>query len=605
MILPAELTFAADGTPFSPAYGDIYHASAGGLAQARHVFLAGNELPGRWRGSARFVILETGFGLGLNFLATLQAWREHPGRRLHYVAVEKHPLRRADLENALARWPELAPLAAELFAQWPPPLAGLHRLDFGDATLTLGFGDAAELLPQLTLAADAIYLDGFAPDRNPDLWSEHIVAQLRRLAAPGATLASWTVAGEVRRRLVAAGFAVERRPGFADKREMLAASLPGGVSPSPTFVRRRIAVIGAGIAGAATARALAARGHELIVIDKGPDAAGGASGNHAGIFRPLPAQDSGRLARLLQAGFLLGRRRFGALPDVRAGWTGVLHIARDEKHEAIQREVVESHALPADYCRFLMHEQAVALAGWPVAHGGWWFPAGGWVNPPSLCRALLDGIECRYGFAVERLEHDSDGWRIVGDNATIKADEVVLANGVDAAALVPDYRLPIRPGRGLVSHIPEAATARCDIVATRLGYVTPAIDGIRCAGATMAIDDRDPAPRLADHAENLQRLDMALPGFGAGLDPAALAGRVSFRPMSPDRLPIVGPLAASDGLWIIDGFGARGMVFAAICAELLASRMDGEPLPIEDDLARAVDPARFPQRQPRRTRRGL
>jgi tRNA 5-methylaminomethyl-2-thiouridine biosynthesis bifunctional protein len=329
VILPAELSFAADGTPFSPAYGDIYHASAGGLAQARHVFLAGNGLPRRWRDSARFVILETGFGLGLNFLATLQAWREHPGRRLHYVAVEKHPLRRADLENVLARWPELAPLAAELLAQWPLPLAGLHRLDFGDATLTLGFGDAAHLLPQLTLAADAIYLDGFAPDRNPDLWSDDIVAQLRRLAAPGATLASWTVAGEVRRRLAAAGFATERRPGFADKREMLAASLPGAASPSPTFVRRRIAVIGAGIAGAATAQALAARGHEVIVIDKGSQAAIGASGNHAGVFRPLPSLDEGRLARLLQAGFLLGRCRFGALPGVRAGWTGVLHIARD------------------------------------------------------------------------------------------------------------------------------------------------------------------------------------------------------------------------------------------------------------------------------------
>jgi len=182
---------------------------------------------------------------------------------------------------------------------------------------------------------------------------------------------------------------------------------------------------------------------------------------------------------------------------------------------------------------------------------------------------------------------------------------VVLANGVDATALLPDCRLPIRAGRGMVSHIPEAATPRCEIVTTRIGYVTPAIDGIRCSGATMAIDDRDPEPRLADHAENLQRLDMALPGFGAGLDPATLAGRVSFRPMSPDRLPIVGPLADGDGLWIIDGFGARGLVFAAICAELLASRIDGGPLPVESDLARAVDPARFSRRVVRRHGQGL
>jgi tRNA U34 5-methylaminomethyl-2-thiouridine-forming methyltransferase MnmC len=246
-IVPAELAFAGDGTPFSSRYGDIYHSSQGGLEQARHVFLAGNGLPARWKDARRFVILETGFGLGVNFLATWQAWRASPaaaGGRLHYVAVEQHPFARADLEQLHRRWPELAALAAELDAQWPLPLPGLHRLDLGNVVLTLGFGDAAELLPQLTLAADAIYLDGFAPDRNPDLWSDPVIAQVRRLAAPGATFATWTTAGEVRRRLAGADFSIERRPGFGGKREMLSGRLPGGctVSASPA---KHIAVIGA------------------------------------------------------------------------------------------------------------------------------------------------------------------------------------------------------------------------------------------------------------------------------------------------------------------------------------------------------------------------
>lgn len=343
-------------------------------------------------------------------------------------------------------------------------------------------------------------------------------------------------------------------------------------------MKRRIAIIGAGIAGASVAHALAQRGHAVTIFEAANAPAQGASGNHVGVFRPLPSQDDSRLSRLLRAGFLRGRQLFATLPDARLGWTGALHIARDPKHEATQQRIAADQ--PADFCRFVTREAASELAGWPVEFGGWWFPQAGWINPPSLVRALLAGLDVRYGQRIDRL-------------ADIDAEDIVLANGYEAPALVPDIRLPIRAGRGLVSHVPESATPPFHIVTTRLGYVTPAVDGIRCAGATMMADDLDPAPRLADHIENLQRLDMLLPGFGKALDPASLDGRVSFRPMSPDRLPIVGPLSATEGLWIIDGFGARGLVFASICAELLACQISNEPLPLEADLVAAVSPARF------------
>jgi tRNA 5-methylaminomethyl-2-thiouridine biosynthesis bifunctional protein len=595
-IVAAELVFAADGTPYSPTYDDIYHSADGGLEQARHVFLGGNDLPAAWRGREHFVICETGFGLGLNFLATWQAWRDDPQRsqRLHFVSVEKHPFKREDLERLHSRWPELAGVSAALLRAWPLLVPGLHRLHFDDGrvTLTLAFGDALELLPNMQVGAEALYLDGFSPAKNPELWSAKLANLLAKLAAPGATCATWSVAGTVKEHLSRAGFDVAKRPGFAAKREMLVGRMPGERN-APVAVDRRVVVIGAGAAGASAANRLAARGYEVTVIERGSEPGEGASGNKAGVFRPLPSLDDAKLSRLLRACFLYGRRHLATLSGVRYGITGALQLARDAKHEDIQRRVVETQAAPAELVRFVDRDEAAQLAGWPVAIGGWWFAGAGWINPPSLCAANLSGIDVHYGKNVERIGRSADGlWRLLdADGETIaEAPVVVLANGIDTPRLAPG--LPVRIGRGLVSHLLEDAVPPFSVVATRNGYVTPAVDGIHCAGATLDADDTEPNARLADHIENLQRLEAILPDYGKDLDPAKLKGRVGFRPMSPDRLPIVGALR-EPGLWTINGFGARGLVWASLCGELLAARIAGEPLPVEQDLVVALDPGRF------------
>jgi tRNA 5-methylaminomethyl-2-thiouridine biosynthesis bifunctional protein len=599
-IVPAKLGFAG-ATPYSAQFDDIYHSAQGGLEQARHVFLGGNDLPNAWRKHERFVILETGFGLGLNFLATWQAWQNDPQRcrRLHFVSLEKHPFRRDDLARMHAQWPELAELSKQLVDRWPLLVPGLHRLHFEHdvVTLTLVFGDAVDWLPQLSIAADAFYLDGFAPDRNPDLWSDAVFAQLHRLAAPGASLATWTVAEDITRRATAADFQWQKRTGFGNKRYMLASRAPGSRNGTMT-ADRRVAVVGAGLAGASAAHRLAARGYDVTVLERAGEAARGASGNLAGVFRPLPSLDDTRLSRLLRAGFLYGRRHLGRLDGVRHDCTGVLHLARDARHEATQRRTAEAQLAPGLF-RFVERDEAVRLAGWPVETGGWWFPDGGWIDPPSLCRANLAGIDLRCGSDVARLERHGSLWHLLDADGRILAEapQLVLANGIDTKRLAA---LPIRVGRGLVSHLPESHVPGFDIVATRNGYMTPAIDGIHCAGATLTPDDIDAAPRLDDHRENLLRLDAILPGYGKTLDPTRLDGRVGFRPMSPDRLPIVGSLSASDGLWVINGFGARGLVWAALCAELLASQIAGDPPPVEDELSRALSPSRFGDKTPRR-----
>ncbi|MDR1367223.1 MAG: tRNA (5-methylaminomethyl-2-thiouridine)(34)-methyltransferase MnmD [Candidatus Accumulibacter sp.] len=222
-----ELSFDENGTPFSKRYDDIYHSVSGGPAQAVDVFLAGNALPGRWRAKNRFTVLETGFGLGLNFLATWKAWREDEAacHELSYLSIEKHPLTVEELAQAHALWPEFSALSEKLRRRWPPVPTGT-LIDESEARLSLHlyFGDAVDILPILekkAVKADVFYLDGFSPSKNPELWTPEICRHLARLAAPDATLATWTVAGSVCAALAAAGFSVEKQPGFGRKRHRL------------------------------------------------------------------------------------------------------------------------------------------------------------------------------------------------------------------------------------------------------------------------------------------------------------------------------------------------------------------------------------------------
>lgn len=625
-ITPARLAYAADGTPYSEIFDDVYHSSDGGLGQAHHVFLAGNELPQRWAGRERFVVLETGFGLGLNFLATWDAWRRDAQRcaRLHYVSFELHPFTVDDLARLHARWPEFAALASELRAAWPPQTPGAHRLhlDEGRVTLTLWFGDARDGLAQLDVHADALYLDGFSPARNPDLWSARVFHLLARRSAAGATLATWSVAGEVREGLRRAGFEIGKAPGFGGKRQMLRGRRSGAAeidaSPAPSAQVRHALVIGAGLAGSAVAERLAARGWRVDVVDAAATAGQGASGNHAGVLRPLPSLDDNRMGRLTRAGTLYGWRHIARLQAqglaVRAERCGVLHLARDATQLARMQAVVERLAQPASHLRFVDVAQASALAGWPLPQGGWWFGDSGWVQPPSLCAANLAAhpalIRTHFGRRVARLQRADEGWTAIDDHgvAIARAPVTILAAGSLIRGFPEAAALPVVSARGQVALLPATEGSAPRVVVCRGGYVSPAVDGLRCAGASFDVDDDDPELRTADHAANLARLEAILPGYTASLPDHGMQGRVGFRPASPDRLPMVGavpvpapvadamPLAdipRQPGLYAVSGYGARGLVWSALLAEMLAARLHGDPSPLEQELADAVDPARY------------
>ncbi|MCQ4323600.1 bifunctional tRNA (5-methylaminomethyl-2-thiouridine)(34)-methyltransferase MnmD/FAD-dependent 5-carboxymethylaminomethyl-2-thiouridine(34) oxidoreductase MnmC [Stutzerimonas stutzeri] len=638
----AELDWDENGLPQSRRYGDVYFSRASGLAETEHVFLAQNALAQRFAAlqpGQRLVIGETGFGTGLNFLCAWQLFERVADARaqLHFVSVEKHPLTREDLARALALWPELQPLAEQLLEQYVALHPGFQRLLFADGrvVLTLLVGDVLDSLPSLDATIDAWFLDGFAPAKNPDMWQPALFAELARLSAPGATLGTFTSAGFVRRGLAEAGFDMQRVAGFGHKREILRGRFVGEprseVKPwyaRPTFVApaRRALVIGAGLAGCATAASLAARGWQVTLLERQAEAAQEGSGNPQGVLYLKLSAHGTALSRLVVSGFGHTRRLLQHLQQGR-DWQacGVLQIAYDDKERQRQAELAD--AFPAALVHPLAREQAEALAGVALPEGGLFYPEAGWAHPPALCRWLLQrpGIELLQHHEALELRRDGDHWQaMAGERLLAQAPVVVLAGAADAARFEHSAWLPLKRIRGQISCLPATpASAALRTVLCAKGYVAPPRDGSHTLGASFNFQQTDSAPSVAEHQANLDMLEDISSDLYRRLqaDPQhteALQGRVAFRCTSPDYLPLIGPLADPqrfaetyaalgknarqtpqaacpwlDGLYVNTAHGSRGMISAPLSGELLAGWMDGEPLPLPRDVAEACHPNRF------------
>ncbi|GGX16811.1 tRNA 5-methylaminomethyl-2-thiouridine biosynthesis bifunctional protein MnmC [Pigmentiphaga litoralis] len=650
--------FASAGVPFSERYRDVYHAVQGPIAQADYVFLQGNGLPERWRGRARFTVCETGFGLGFNFLALWQAWRADPDRpaRLHVVSVEAHPFSREHMTALLAGKLEgdLRDLAETLIAQWPPLLPGLHRIDLegGALTLTLAFGYALDVVPQLTAHVDAFFLDGFSPARNPEMWSPPLMKALARLAAPGATAATWSSAGDVRRALAEAGFDVRKHPGFGYKRVMTVATyapryVPRHAStPPPVFTERHAVVVGAGIAGANVAHALALRGWRVTVVAPEAEARGGATvdevpnvGHLAAALTPLVARDDNARARLTRAGALRALARWAPWMDGDiVARTGTLQLAKSAGKEADLQATVDALGFPADWVRAVDADEASAIAGTPVPRGGLYFPDGLRVRPQALCERLLahPGIT-RVTGRVDRLRrmdirssHDalaagaspwdalsSDAassapascWQALDSHGAIlaTAEVVIVANSTGAPALLrhsspahvdtPGSPPPARfydqlAVAGQITTLPAekggwGPPPRC-IVAGE-GYVLPPVADQCVTGSTYVYDVTTARATLEGTDANLVRATHLLPSIGpVTRDLDGLGGWAGWRAVLPGRLPVVGEWPAAPGVWLATGYASRGLTWSALAGDVIAAALDGEPLMLERDLLHLI-----------------
>ncbi len=616
-LAPAELQWE-QGQPVSAVYGDVYFSREDGLQESRYVFLEQNRLAERFAALGRgesFVVAETGFGTGLNFLATWQLWRESSHRTdtvLHFISLERHPLSAEDMTRCVALWPELAPLAEQLMARYPPLTEGLHRLclDGGRVKLSLYFGDAADALADLQFQADAWFLDGFAPACNPDLWAEQITTAIAQHSHQGTSLATFTSAGRVRRALAHAGFTMSRIPGFGRKREMLRGEFLAADPCHRAGSSGDILVIGAGIAGSLLANNLARRGRRVTVLDAGDRPGAGASGNAQGALYVKLGVDYSPQTRLALAALLFGQR-FYPVQTPRA-WhpSGLLQMAYAPQEADRQERFLARNQYPASVLRPVTQQEASELCGLPLPAGGLWFGNSGWLEPRALCGQLLDhpNIRVKLGFRVTRLMPCNGRWHVSGDGEPqVAADTVVLCAGDRTPELLPvagGYRF--RAIRGQVTSIPQESMATPRAVVCGSSYLNPAHDGQCLTGATFDLHDESETVSLASHRENLEQLEQNLPGIWRDGPPplSAVSGRVGFRCTTHDYQPAVGPLATPggrtlEGVEVFTGLGSKGLAYAPLLAEFLADRLTGQPeaLPLSLSQRLVPDRCREPDRQ--------
>ncbi|MFN4290444.1 MAG: FAD-dependent 5-carboxymethylaminomethyl-2-thiouridine(34) oxidoreductase MnmC [Permianibacter sp.] len=614
----AELEWEADGTPRSRQFNDVYFSRDGGLAESTYVYLQGNGLPARWPGHFQhhdaFHVFEAGFGTGLNFLLTCQAFLDNvvtAGKRLRYVAVERFPLRRDDLARALTYFPSLAKLADALLVQYPPGLRGWHALHFADRRieLVLQLDDIAESLPALCQTDwrfDAWYLDGFAPARNQTMWAESIWPAIAMLSRSGATAATFSAAGAVRRGLQSAGFSVQKMPGFGRKRDMTVARLENSLSPStypnPLSPIRQVTVLGAGIAGAATARVLAERGLQVSVLDA-HQAIGGTLRHHAvALASPRWSRDHNPRSQFQLLGFLHLQRWVDKLHHAKCHGADaslvqhrqVLTLLTNEE-AAREQAVLMELGLLGEHAEWLDASQASTVAGITLEHAAVLHRLALALDPAALCRALLDHprITLQLGIKLMQfagnLEHCTLQLR---DGDALTTDALVIAGGADCRTLLAP--LPLRPVRGQSTELPATSFSQALRLPLRFGgYLTPAQNGWHTLGASYDGGQFDPTLRDSSQAGNLDTLAWAAPALATAWRQAPLRGDVGHRLVCPDRSPLIGAHPVQPRVWLHVGHGSHALMTACAGAELLSAQLLAEPASVPPTLQRAVSPARF------------
>ena len=654
----------------------------------KNPLLEGNDLRQRWQAldsqtNTSFVIGETHFGAGHQFLSAAELWlRSAPvTAKLHFIAFEAAPLCRADLKQALQLTAPDSELAAQLIEHYPVLSPGFHRLFFAEQRicLTLVFIDAdttfdqglAQLRPSChpctqdikTFSVDAWFLSGTL--------SETLCEHIKHLSTAGTTLTSLKADEPTKKQLKNIGFTLNKVSSLAGKHDLLCGQwqapetkphpvlekpsshelqhkhkhkrksphqLPWHISSTAHHSQsRHAAIIGGGIAGCTTAAALAQRGWRVTVYERHNSLANEGSGNPQGIVYPKLSPQSSPLSRINLSAIQFASRYYqrywqAAAKQTRFGQQcGVLVLPESEKETATFNAIAENFKQQKDFIQLLDKSAIEKVAGLSInATSGLYYPQLGWLNPPSVCRALIDNplINIKQA-AITALTYDSTSsiWQLSNKDSACfaNADTVVLATSTSTGQFSQTEHLPIKAIRGQISIAPNSSnmtdTQPLKTVLCGAGYIAPADNAQQTFGASYNLKHTGLEIRSEDHQHNIDLLEKSATGLPTALQiPSAdkLGGRAALRCSTLDYLPIIGPApkvgafledyadlrrdASTDiptpgqywpGLFIHCGLGSRGLSYAPLGAELLASHINGEPPPLERELLTALNPARF------------
>lgn len=546
-----------------------------------------------WQSTERFCVLDTCLGDASDFLTVKAAWKAAPesSRTLHYVAL---------------CGASFVPPTQELESDWPLPLDGHHQVALHgepNVRMSVVFGESNAALHKLAATFDLILL-------KPGIT---IASDLARVSRHGTALCLRFENETLLDSLHKAGFALERE---ATGTSGCFRGQHHRTNSHATHRGERSAIIiGAGLAGTAAAASLSNRGWNVALLEKHPVPAKQASGNLSAVISPMLSKDDGVAARLSRASFfsLLSelQRYNDSIKPAKWSSCGLLQMARDDKEEHQQEEMLSRGLYPPEYVRFLKQEDASHLLGWPVPAGGLYFPRGGWMNPLSLCHARLQSpnIKARFNADVSNIEFENGLWQTfnaAGDRLC-EAPVLILANAFESSKFRQSSRLHFKKVRGQVTHVPAEQIPLIQQVVSRDGYLTPSFEGLRSVGATYDFDSDERSLDAESQQKNLARLSSLLNGV---MTPSmGLSGRVGFRSLTADRLPVVGmmpdfesvaapalnnsKILRKSGLYALLGLGSRGAVWSTLAGEILAAMIEGEPAPVSGDLLSAIDPARF------------